>query len=230
MTTETSPLTTRHIVVDGVWLAGDIVAPTGATGIVAFAHGSGSSRFSRRNRFVAAALNEAGLATLLIDLLTPDEEEVDQISGELRFDIALLARRMTAVVDATAQDAELRTLRIGLFGASTGAAAALIAAADRPELVHAVVSRGGRPDLAGDALERVKAPTLLIVGGADEEVLALNWSALRRLATPTREMQIVPGATHLFEEHGALGRVAVLASAWFERHLGRSTSELPRVI
>ena len=230
MTTGTGPLTTRRIVVDGVWLAGDIVVPTGATGIVAFAHGSGSSRFSRRNRFVAAALNEAGLATLLIDLLTPDEDEVDQNTGELRFDIALLSRRMTAVVDATAQDAELRTLRIGLFGSSTGAAAALIAAADRPELVHAVVSRGGRPDLAGAALERVMAPTLFIVGGADEEVLALNWSALRRLATPTREMQIVPGATHLFEEHGALDRVSLLASAWFQRHLGRSTSELPRVM
>lgn len=224
MTTQTAPSTTRHIVVDGVRLMGDVVVPTGAKGIVAFAHGSGSSRSSPRNRFVADTLNETGLATLLIDLLTPDEDAVDQVTGELRFDIALLARRMTAIVDEVARDAQLRAMRIGLFGASTGAAAALIAAADRPALVHAVVSRGGRPDLAGDALERVTAPTLLIVGGADAQVLELNRNARRRLPARTQaELAIVAGATHLFAELGALERVAELTSAWLLRHLGRST-------
>jgi putative phosphoribosyl transferase len=221
MTVETAPPSTRRIGVDGVWLAGDVVVPTGATGIVAFAHGSGSSRLSPRNRFVASALNEAGLATLLIDLLTPAEDAADRDTGQFRFDIPMLARRVTAVVDALPRDVQLRTLRIGLFGASTGAAAALIAAADRPALVRAVVSRGGRPDLAGDALERVKAPTLLIVGGADPEVLALNRSALGRLGTRTRQLQVVPGATHLFEEPRALEAVARLAAAWFVRHMVR---------
>lgn len=220
MTVETAPRSTRRIGVDGVWLAGDVVVPAGAKGIVAFAHGSGSSRMSPRNRFVADALNEAGLATLLIDLLTPAEDAADRDTGQFRFDIRMLARRLTAVVDALPRDVQLRTLRIGLFGASTGAAAALIAAAERPALVRAVVSRGGRPDLAGDALERVSAPSLLIVGGADSEVIALNRSALRRLSARTHEMRIVPGATHLFEEPGALATVAQLASAWFRRHLG----------
>jgi putative phosphoribosyl transferase len=216
--TEIAPATLR-IVADGAALTGDLVVPSGATGIVAFAHGSGSSRLSPRNRFVAEALNEAGLATLLIDLLTPDEDAADQVTRELRFDIAVLARRMTAVVDELARDERLRTLRIGLFGASTGAAAALIAAADRPDLVRAVVSRGGRPDLADRALERVRAPTLLIVGGADLEVLSLNRRALWRLSSPRKELHLVPGATHLFEEPGALAAVAHLASAWFHRHL-----------
>jgi dienelactone hydrolase len=220
MTVETAPPSTRRIGVDGVWLAGDVVVPAGAKGIVAFAHGSGSSRMSPRNRFVADALNEAGLATLLIDLLTPAEDAADRDTGQFRFDIPMLARRVTAIVDALPRDVQLRTLRIGLFGASTGAAAALIAAAERPALVRAVVSRGGRPDLAGDALERVSAPSLLIVGGADGEVIALNRSALRRLSGRTHEMRIVPGATHLFEEPGALATVAQLASAWFRRHLG----------
>jgi putative phosphoribosyl transferase len=220
MTTAIAPSTLR-IVAAGATLTGDLVVPTGAKGIVAFAHGSGSSRLSPRNRFVAEALNEAGLATLLIDLLTPAEDATDQVTRELRFDIALLARRMTFVVDELARNENLRTLRIGLFGASTGAAAALIAAADRPALVHAVVSRGGRPDLAGDALARVKAPTLLIVGGADDEVLALNRNALWRLSTRLQELRIVPGATHLFEEPGALEIVAHLAAAWFQRHLAR---------
>lgn len=220
MMTEIAPATLR-IVADGAALTGDLVVPTGATGIVAFAHGSGSSRLSPRNRSVAQALSEAGLATLLIDLLTPEEDAADQLTRELRFDIALLARRMTAVVDELARNERLRTLRIGLFGASTGAAAALIAAADRPDLVRAVVSRGGRPDLADRALERVRAPTLLIVGGADREVLSLNRRALWQLSSPANELHIVPGATHLFEEPGALAAVAHLASAWFRRHLAR---------
>lgn len=220
MTIETAPSSPRRIIVDGVWLAGDLVVPTGARGMVAFAHGSGSSRRSRRNRFVAEALNEAGLATLLIDLLTNDEAAADEVAGQYRFDIPMLARRVSAIVDALASDADLRGLRIGLFGASTGAAAALIAAAERPALVRAVVSRGGRPDLAGDTLERVTAPTLLIVGGADQELIAVNRSALARLRACTREMRIVPGATHLFEERGALPAVADLAAAWFVQHLG----------
>ncbi|MEX2047624.1 MAG: dienelactone hydrolase family protein [Chloroflexota bacterium] len=220
MTNVTAPATTVRIDADGARLTGDLVLPSGAGGIVAFGHGSGSSRLSPRNRSVAEALNEAGLATLLIDLLTPDEDATDQLTRELRFDIALLARRLTAVVDEIARGESLPK-RIGLFGASTGAAAALIAAADRPALVRAVVSRGGRPDLAGDALERVMAPTLLIVGGADPEVLALNRSALQRLGTRMQELHIVPGATHLFEEPGALEAVARLAAVWFQRHLAR---------
>jgi putative phosphoribosyl transferase len=216
--TEIAP-TTLRIVANGAALTGDLVVPKDAKGIVAFAHGSGSSRLSPRNRSVAQALSESGLATLLIDLLTPDEDAADQLTRELRFDIALLARRMTAVVDELARDERVRTLRIGLFGASTGAAAALIAAADRPDLVRAVVSRGGRPDLADRALERVRAPTLLIVGGADLEVLSLNRRALWQLSSPANELHIVPGATHLFEEPGALAAVAHLASAWFLRHL-----------
>jgi putative phosphoribosyl transferase len=218
--TEVAP-TTLRIVADGAALTGDLIVPPDAKGIVAFAHGSGSSRLSPRNRFVATTLNEAGLATLLIDLLTSDEDAADQLTREHRFDIPLLARRVTAVVDELARDERLRALRIGLFGASTGAAAALIAAADRPDLVRAVVSRGGRPDLADRALERVRAPTLLIVGGADLEVLSLNRRALWQLSSPANELHIIPGATHLFEEPGALADVAHLASAWFQRHLAR---------
>jgi dienelactone hydrolase len=185
-----------------------------------FAHGSGSGRFSPRNRAVAGVLVDAGLATLLMDLLTAREEAEDLATGHLRFDVALLGRRVVATIDWLAADAEAKDLPVGLFGASTGAAAALIAAADRPQRVGAVVSRGGRPDLAGEALQRVTAPTLLIVGGNDLEVLRLNQLVLPALAGEAR-LEIVPGATHLFEEPGALARVAVLARDWFLRHLTR---------
>jgi dienelactone hydrolase len=209
-----------EIPTDGVRLAGDLTIPAGAPGIVVFAHGSGSGRFSPRNRAVAGVLVDAGLATLLMDLLTAGEEAEDLATGHLRFDVALLSRRVVATIDWLAADAEAKDLPVGLFGASTGAAAALIAAADRPQRVGAVVSRGGRPDLAGEALQRVTAPTLLIVGGNDLEVLRLNQLALPALAGEAR-LEIVPGATHLFEEPGALARVAVLARDWFLRHLAR---------
>ena len=197
----------------GVRLEGTLVEPDDAQGIVLFAHGTGSSRFSPRNQFVAHELNGAGLATLLIDLLTAEEERSERETGHLRFDIGLLAERLLA-----ATDAEQSGLPLGYFGASTGAAAALVAAAERPERVGAVVSRGGRPDLAGEALPRVRAPTLLIVGGDDRQVLELNRQAMARLRCET-ELKIVPGATHLFEEPGTLERVAELASAWLKRHL-----------
>ena len=203
---------------DGVQLAGDLVVPPHARGVVVFAHGSGSGRFSPRNRAVAAVLNQAALATLLLDLLTAEEEAIDLRTGHLRFDVVLLGRRVIATVDWTASDVATKHLPVGCFGASTGAAAALIAAAERPERVGAVVSRGGRPDLAGEALPRVTAPTLLIVGGNDPEVLQLNQQALAALAGEAR-LEIVPGATHLFEEPGALERVAALARDWFLQHL-----------
>jgi dienelactone hydrolase len=203
----------------GVVLEGDLTVPPNASGIVVFAHGSGSSRFSPRNRKVATALTESGLATLLTDLLTEDEEAADTHTGHLRFNVGLLARRVIATIDWVEHDAEVGPLPLGLFGASTGAAAALIAAAVRPERVQAVVSRGGRPDLAGDALHHVKAPTLLIVGGADRSVLHLNEQALAALAGRGK-LEIIPGATHLFEEPGALERVAELARDWFLRFLG----------
>jgi dienelactone hydrolase len=183
-----------------------------------FAHGSGSSRFSTRNRAVAQRLNDLGLATLLLDLLTADEEVIDARTAELRFDIPLLAQRLTGTVDWTDRQPALAALPLGLFGASTGAAAALITAAERPQRVAAVVSRGGRPDLALPVLERVRAPTLLIVGGHDREVLALNRQALAALGAD-KALDIVPGATHLFEEPGALEQVAQLAGDWFLRHL-----------
>ena len=192
--------------------------PEEATGIVAFAHGSGSSRHSPRNTYVAGVLSQGGFATVLADLLTEAEEQVDLRTRQLRFDIGLLAERVTAVVDWLQQADRTAQLPVGLFGASTGAAAALVAAAQRPESVRAVVSRGGRPDLAGDALPRVRAPTLLIVGGLDNVVLELNQEALDRLPAH-KKLDIVPGATHLFEEPGALERVAELASAWFVEHL-----------
>ncbi|HEY8468267.1 MAG TPA: alpha/beta family hydrolase [Longimicrobiales bacterium] len=201
-----------------VVLDGDLSLGERSRGAVVFAHGSGSSRFSPRNRHVAARLQAAGLATLLMDLLTREEERVDEVTRELRFDIPLLARRLTAAVDWLAEQPETAELPIGTFGASTGAAAALIAAAERPEAVRAVVSRGGRPDLAGDALERVVAPTLLIVGELDPAVLELNRQALARLRGP-KALEIVPGATHLFEEPGALEEVARLAAEWFGEHL-----------
>jgi dienelactone hydrolase len=200
-------------------LDGDLTVPPDAHGIVVFAHGSGSGRFSPRNRAVANVLVQAGLATLLMDLLTAEEEAVDLRTRHLRFDVGLLGRRVIATIEWLAADATVTALPVGCFGASTGAAAALIAAAERPERVAAVVSRGGRPDLAGEALFRVTAPTLLIVGGNDIEVLRLNQQALAALAGEAR-LEIVPGATHLFEEPGALERVAVLARDWFLRHLG----------
>ena len=199
-------------------LAGDLVVPERARGLVLFAHGSGSSRHSPRNRAVAAVLQEAGMATLLIDLLTADEERTDAATGHLRFDIALLARRLCGVLDWLAARADTAGLGTGLFGASTGGGAALVAAADRPARVRAVVSRGGRPDLAGPALARVAAPTLLIVGGDDAPVIGMNREAMARMTAPVR-LEIVPGASHLFEEAGALDRVAALASDWFARYL-----------
>ena len=186
---------------------GDLTVPHDACAIVVFAHGSGSSRHSRRNREVAERLQSAGLATLLMDLLSSREEAIDTRTRELRFDIPLLADRVVAAIDRLVEDPHTAALPIGLFGASTGAAAALVAAARRPEQVGAVVSRGGRPDLAGDALEQVRAPTLLIVGGHDHPVIGMNEDAMQRMSAPV-ELEIVPGATHLFEEPGALERVA----------------------
>ncbi|MDD3926889.1 MAG: dienelactone hydrolase family protein [bacterium] len=200
-----------------VELEGNLVVPANARGMVLFAHGSGSSRFSPRNRFVAQVLQEAGLATLLIDLLTEEEETVDVFTRELRFDIDLLAERLTGAVDWLRQ--EEPELKTGLFGASTGGAAALVTAYKRPESVSAVVSRGGRPDLAGSrVLDEVKAPTLLIVGGDDTEVLELNREAMRQMHA-VKELVIVPGATHLFEESGTLEEVARLAVEWFLKYL-----------
>ena len=200
-------------------LEGNLSIPDRARAVILFAHGSGSSRHSPRNRFVARVLNDAGLATLLTDLLTADEEEVDEVTRHLRFDITLLAQRLVAITDWLAVQPEAQEMRIGYFGASTGAAAALVAAAERPAVVGAIVSRGGRPDLAGPALPRVRAPTLLIVGGNDFPVLELNREALRELRAEA-ELSIVPGATHLFEEPGALEEVARLSAQWFTRHLG----------
>jgi putative phosphoribosyl transferase len=204
-------------------LDGDLVVPgyprTRPRGLVLFAHGSGSSRHSPRNRAVAAALQEAaGMATLLIDLLTADEERIDASTGHLRFDIGLLAARLAGVLDWLEAREDTGRLGTGLFGASTGGGAALVAAADRPARVRAVVSRGGRPDLAGRALARVRAPTLLIVGGDDDPVIGMNRDAMAQMTAPVR-LEIVPGASHLFEEPGALGRVAALASEWFARYL-----------
>ena len=204
-----------------VRLRGDLVVPADAQGVVAFAHGSGSSRHSPRNRFVAEAFNGSGLGTLLFDLLTPDEERIDLRTRHLRFDIELLAGRLAGAVDWLGRhlaSGSPAPIPIGLFGASTGAAAALIAAAERPYVVGAVVSRGGRPDLAGSALPRVQAPTLLIVGGADVPVIGMNRAAAEELRCPHR-VEIVPGATHLFEEPGKLEAVADLAQGWFLEHL-----------
>jgi putative phosphoribosyl transferase len=207
-----------EIPVDDATLAGSLVVPDGAPGVVLFAHGSGSSRHSPRNRAVADVLNGAGLATLLVDLLTPEEEQVDLRTRALRFDIGLLARRLVEIVDWLAENPATAEMSVGLFGASTGGAAALVAAAQRPDSVGAVVSRGGRPDLAGPALAHVLAPTLLIVGGRDEMVLELNRQAYEQLRCEKR-LEVVPGATHLFEEPGALDRVAELAAEWFSKYL-----------
>jgi dienelactone hydrolase len=191
--------------------------------LVLFAHGSGSSRFSKRNRAVAQTLEDGRFATLLLDLLTREEEAIDLRTREYRFDIDRLGQRVVAAIDWAGAESDVSTLPIACFGASTGAAAALIAAAERPDAVRAVISRGGRPDLAGEALPRVQAPTLLIVGGADEEVIELNRQAMRRMQAPV-SLEIVPGATHLFEEPGTLEAVSRLALAWCRRHLGRPDS------
>jgi dienelactone hydrolase len=206
-----------------VSLAGDLVLPARADGLVLFAHGSGSSRKSPRNRYVAGVLQEAGFATLLMDLLTLDEEHAERAGARRRFDIDLLAGRLTGATDWVTAHPDTSGLPIGYFGASTGAAAALVAAAQRPGSIQAVVSRGGRPDLAGAALPRVTAPTLLIVGSLDDVVIDLNRAALARLTVDAR-LEIVPGATHLFEEPGTLEEVARLARDWFRRHLRRRTA------
>jgi putative phosphoribosyl transferase len=218
-TTETGhQLREIQVPVPGGIIAGDLALPEAARGIVIFAHGSGSSRLSRRNRWVARQLEALNLATLLLDLLTPDEEAVDARTAALRFDIPFLARRLVHVTDLVRDDVVGPGLPLGYFGASTGAAAALIAAAEQPAAIRAVVSRGGRPDLAELALRQVRAPTLLIVGGADREVLALNQAALAQLTCP-KDLRVVPRATHLFEEAGALEEVARLAGEWFTRYL-----------
>jgi dienelactone hydrolase len=204
--------------VDDLRLAGDLSVPPAARGLVVFAHGSGSGRFSPRNRAVAETLLDAGLATLLMDLLTPEEEAEDLRTARLRFDVQLLGDRVIRAIDWLGSDPGVGELPLGCFGASTGAAAALIVAAERPERVAAVVSRGGRPDLATHALPHVSAPTLLIVGGKDGEVIRLNRYARSQLAGES-QLVIVPGAGHLFEETGALEKVAALARDWFLAHL-----------
>ncbi|XXF77815.1 dienelactone hydrolase family protein [Myxococcaceae bacterium GXIMD 01537] len=209
---------------DGAALGGTLGIPEGARGLVIFAHGSGSSRHSPRNRAVARALREAGLATLLFDLLSPEEEAEDEVTGELRFDIPFLARRLGTVLDWARRRPEVADLSIGLFGSSTGAAAALVAAALRPEEVAAVVSRGGRPDLAGPVLGRVQAPTLLVVGGDDFGVLELNEEAFAKLGA-LKDLRVVEGATHLFQEPGALEKVASHEAEWFARHLAPRGAE-----
>jgi putative phosphoribosyl transferase len=211
----------------GVVLEADVVVPEPARGLVLFAHGSGSSRHSPRNRYVAGELQAAGMATVLADLLTPREEQVDMRTGALRFDIDLLAGRVTALTDRLVEQERLAGLGVGLFGASTGAAAALVTAAARPGQVQAVVSRGGRPDLAGAALRQVRQPTLLIVGGRDQTTLGLNRGAMAELAGATR-FEVVPGASHLFEEPGALDEVARLARDWFVRHLNSQVHDQVR--
>ena len=208
-----------------VTLEGNLAVPEGARGVVLFAHGSGSGRHSPRNRFVAQQLRAAGLGTLLIDLLSEQEEAVDQFTGHLRFDIGLLAERLVGATDWLAEHRRTAGLSVGYFGASTGGGAALVAAAQRSEQVGAVVSRGGRPDLAGDALPVVRAPTLLIVGGDDEPVIGMNEEALARLGAPVKELVIVPGASHLFEEPGTLEEVARLAAKWFTRYLSLGRGE-----
>ena len=201
-----------------VSLEGTLALPPGASGLVLFAHGSGSSRHSPRNRYVAQVLQADGIGTLLFDLLTREEESVDQYTAELRFDIGLLAGRLIGATRWVTTQPELQGLKLGYFGASTGAAAALVAAAKLPDAVCAVVSRGGRPDLAEDALDAVRAPTLLIVGGDDEPVIGMNRRALARLPHVEKRLVVIPGATHLFEEPGKLEEVARIATEWFARH------------
>jgi putative phosphoribosyl transferase len=203
---------------DDLVIDADVVVPETSQGAVVFAHGTGSGRHSPRNRAVAAQLQRRGFATLLLDLLTPDEEQIELRTGHLRFDVELLARRLITSASWVRADPDLGVHPIGYFGASTGAAAALIAAAEEPDDVAAVVSRGGRPDLAGERLRRVTCPTLLIVGGADDLVLELNRQALVQMEAETA-LEVVPGATHLFEEPGALDTVTDLAVRWFTSHL-----------
>ena len=209
---------TVSIQAGAVTLEGTMGVPARAHGIILFAHGSGSSRFSPRNRFVARVFRDAGMGTLLLDLLSRSEEDVDEVTRHYRFDIAMLADRLVAAIDWLQREPETSELPVGLFGASTGGGAALVAAAKKPDRVNAVVSRGGRPDLAGDALPRVEAPALLIVGGRDDVVISLNEQA-RGAMTGEVRLEIVPGATHLFEERGALEQVASLARDWFLSHL-----------
>jgi dienelactone hydrolase len=204
-------------------LSGNLHIPDGTAALVLFAHGSGSSRHSPRNQFVARTLNDAGLATLLFDLLTQEEEAIDMQTRELRFNIRLLAERLVHTTKWAKQQPQTCDLRIGYFGSSTGGAAALVAAVDVPQDVGAVVSRGGRPDLAGEALPRVQAPTLLIVGGNDDIVIELNEQARDRMHCEVK-LEIIPGATHLFEEPGTLEKVAQLASDWFVKHIGSASS------
>jgi dienelactone hydrolase len=220
ISTENIPEHFVSVSADSVKLEGNLVIPAGAQGIVLFAHGSGSSRHSPRNRYVASVLQQAGLATLLLDLLTAEEEEIDLRTRQLRFDIGLLATRLVGATDWLGHTPATQALKIGYFGASTGSAAALIAATQRPEVVSAIVSRGGRPDLAGAVLPQVKAPTLLIVGGHDFPVITMNEDALAQLHhAAAKRLEIVPRATHLFEESGTLEQVAMLASQWFQRYL-----------
>lgn len=207
-----------------VTLQGNLAIPAGSRGMILFAHGSGSSRHSPRNRYVADIFNKAGLATLLIDLLTPEEDIVDRRTQNLRFDIELLASRLVGATDWLRQSRTTCFLNLGYFGASTGSAAALIAATERPDLINAIVSRGGRPDLARGFLARVRAPTLLIVGSKDPLVIDLNREAFTHISAE-KELQIVPGATHLFEESGTLERVAQLAIQWFQRYLNFNTDK-----
>jgi dienelactone hydrolase len=216
-----------RIPVPGAQLNADLVIPVDAKGIVLFAHGSGSSRHSHRNQFVARILQESNFGTLLMDLLTHEEEHLDNKTRELRFDIGMLSDRLTATVDWAASQVTTKGMPIGLFGASTGAAAALVAAARRPDLVKCVVSRGGRPDLAGESLKKVVAPTMLIVGGYDDAVLVLNEQAKMKMPGEV-SVKIVPRATHLFEEPGALAQVADLAAAWFVAMLKRQDATAER--
>jgi putative phosphoribosyl transferase len=206
------------IPVGNVEVEGNMFLPQQASGLVVFAHGSGSSRFSPRNQYVAKEINKANIGTLLFDLLTPGEEEEDELTGDYRFDIALLAQRLIGVTQWLRNDPSTQNVKLGYFGASTGAAAALIAAAKMPEAVSVVVSRGGRPDLAGEYLSQVQAPTLLLVGGWDEEVIELNKQAQRQM-TNENKLVVIPAATHLFEEPGKLEEVARFASDWFRRFL-----------
>jgi len=212
-------MTEVHIAAGRATLDGNLTIADGATPLVLFAHGSGSSRHSPRNQFVARTLNDAGLATLLFDLLTPEEEAIDLLTREHRFNIGLLSERLVHATKWAQQQEQTRDLRIGYFGSSTGGGAALVAAAEIPQDIGAVVSRGGRPDLAGDALPRVQAPTLLIVGGEDDIVIELNEQARDRMRCEVK-LEIVPRATHLFEEPGTLEKVAQLASDWFVHHMG----------
>jgi putative phosphoribosyl transferase len=215
-----------RIPVDGIILDADLALPANATGIVLFAHGSGSSRFSRRNRAVARKLQDAGFATLLLDLLTAEEEKAEARTGHYRFQIEMLSLRLAAATNWVVAQPDLEGLPLGYFGASTGAAAAIVAAAMFPDLVGAVVSRGGRPDLAGSALEDLRSPTLLIVGGFDTVVMNLNHEALRTLRCIGR-LEIIPRAGHLFEESGALEKVAELARQWFSEYLVERHARVP---